>query len=103
MADLPTDNSGAETSDQRNPRRGWRKAVWGTAAFLWLLPLVATRFTPEVNWDATDFIVWGAMLLAAAGSYELAVRMTGNRAYLIAAGVAIVTTFVLVWISLAVG
>ena len=44
----------------------WRTAVWGTAAFLLLLPLVAMQFTNEVNWDATDFAVFGTMLALAA-------------------------------------
>ncbi|MDQ2695792.1 MAG: hypothetical protein M3Z21_10530, partial [Pseudomonadota bacterium] len=55
-------------------RRGsrWRIAVWGTAAFLLLLPLAAMQFTNEVNWDETDFIVFGAMLAVACGTCELA-------------------------------
>jgi hypothetical protein len=73
------------------------------AALLLLLPLVAMRFTDEVNWDETDFIVFGAMLLGACGAYELAARMTGNTAYRAAVGVAVVAAFFLIWINLAVG
>jgi hypothetical protein len=90
--------------DDRGRRRGrWRIAVWGTAACLLLLPLIAMQFTEEVNWDETDFIVMGAMLTAACGAYELAARMTGNRAYRAAAGLAIAGAFILVWMNLAVG
>ncbi|MGH8077936.1 MAG: hypothetical protein ACREPE_11510 [Lysobacter sp.] len=48
-----------------SPRLGdrWRIAIWGTAALLLLLPLVAMQFTDEVDWDETDFIVIGAMIL----------------------------------------
>jgi hypothetical protein len=81
----------------------WRIAIWGGAAFLLLLPLVAMQFTDEVNWDETDFIVFGAMLAAACGTYEIAARMTGNSSYRLAVGVAVATAFVLVWINLAVG
>jgi hypothetical protein len=86
-------------------RRGsrWRIAVWGTAAFLLLLPLVAMQFTDEVNWDETDFAVIGAMLAVACGTYELAARMTGNSAYRAAVGVAVAAAFILVWMNLAVG
>jgi hypothetical protein len=86
-------------------RRGSRLriAVWGGAAFLLLLPLVAMQFTDEVNWDETDFIVFGAMLALACGTYELAVRMTRSRAYRAAVGVAVVAAFLLIWINLAVG
>jgi len=86
-------------------RRGsrWRIAVWGTAAFLLLLPLVAMQFTGEVNWDETDFAVIAAMLVVACGTYELAARMTGNSAYRAAFGVAVAAAFTLVWMNLAVG
>ena len=81
----------------------WRIAVWGTAAFVLLLPLVAMQFTNEVNWDETDFIVFSAMLAVAGGTYELAARMTGNSLYRAAVGVAVAAAFILVWINLAVG
>jgi hypothetical protein len=44
-----------------------RIAIWGTAAFLLLLPWVAMQFTTEVNWTLFDFLVIGVMLLAACG------------------------------------
>jgi hypothetical protein len=78
-------------------------AVWGTAAFLLLLPLVAMRFTEEVNWTLLDFVVFGAMLVAACGTYELGTRMSGSTAYRAAIGIAVVAGFLLVWINLAVG
>ena len=86
-------------------RRGnrLRIAVWSTAAFLWLLPLVAMQFSDGVTWDVPDFIVFGAMLAAACGTYELATRMTGSRSYRAAVGVAVAAAFILVWMNLAVG
>ena len=88
-----------------NGRRGnrWRIAIWGTAAFLLLLPSVAMQFTKEVNWDETDFIVFGAMLLVACGTYELATTRTGNTSYRAAVGIAVAAAFILVWMNLAVG
>lgn len=86
-------------------RRGsrWRLALWGTAALILLLPLVAMKFTDEVVWDETDFIVFGTMLAAACGAFELTARMTGNNAYRAAVGVALAAAFLLVWMNLAVG
>ena len=81
----------------------WRITVWGAAAFLLLLPLVAMQFTDEVNWDKTDFIVFGAMLAVACGTYELAARVTASRAYRAAIGTAVAAAFILVWMNLAVG
>jgi hypothetical protein len=76
---------------------------WIIAALLLLMPMVAMQFTDEMNWDETDFLVFGAMLLAACGAYELATRMTGNTAYRAAVGVAVVAAFILIWMNLAVG
>ncbi|WP_246498518.1 hypothetical protein [Microvirga soli] len=76
---------------------------WIVAALLLLMPMVAMQFTDEVNWDGTDFLVFGAMLLGACGAYELATRMTGNAAYRAAFGVAVVAAFILIWMNLAVG
>lgn len=81
----------------------WRVAVWGTAALLLLLPVFAMQVTDEVHWDVADFAIFGAMLLGAGGSYELAARMTGNTAYRAASGIALAAAFILVWMNLAVG
>jgi hypothetical protein len=81
----------------------WRATRWGGAACLLLLPWVAMQFTGEVTWSRSDFAVMGAMLAVACGTYELATRITGSIAYRAAVAVAIVTAFLLVWLSLAVG
>lgn len=81
----------------------WRVALWSAAALLLLSPWVAMQFTDEVEWTWSDFAVFGGMLVAACGLYELAVRATRVRAYRAIAGAAIATAFVLVWAELAVG
>jgi hypothetical protein len=78
-------------------------AVWGGAALLMLLPLVAMQFTKEVAWRPFDFIVAGFMLLAACGTCELGARMSSSTAYRAAIGIAVGAGFLLVWINLAVG
>ncbi|WP_224248141.1 hypothetical protein [Hyalangium gracile] len=78
-------------------------AVWGTSALMLLAPAVAMRFTEEVAWGPADFAIFGAMLLVACGTYELAARMTGSTAYRAAVGVALAAAFTLVWMNLAVG
>ena len=84
-------------------RNRWSPAIWGFAAFLLLLPAVAMRFTAEVNWTTSDFVVLGAMLAIACGAYEVLARLSGNTWYRAAAGIAIVTAFLTVWVNLAVG
>lgn len=90
---------------ETNPARGngVRWLVWGGAAGLLLLPLVAMQFTDEVDWSVGDFIVFGTMLLLACGAYELAVRMSGSAAYRAGFGIAIVAAFLVTWVNLAVG
>jgi hypothetical protein len=80
-----------------------RLAPWMIAALVLLLPLAAMRFTDEVDWDAADFAIMGALLLSVCGSYEAAARTTGDFAYRAAIAVALVAGFLLVWINLAVG
>lgn len=81
----------------------WRMAGWGAAVLVLLLPLFAMQFTDEVDWSLADVVVFGAMLVGAGGAYELAARMTSNRAYRAAVGVALTASFIMVWMNLAVG
>ena len=85
------------------PRSRWRLAMWGGAAALLLVPLAAMQFTNEVDWDGSDFIVMGAILAASCGAFELAMRACGSIAYRAATGIAVVATFLLIWVNLAVG
>ena len=95
--------AGSPEISSRQRRHTWRLAPWMVAALLLTLPLAAMRFTDDVNWDETDFVVFGVMLFGACGTYELAARMTGNTAYRAAVGVAVVAAFILIWMNLAVG
>lgn len=80
-----------------------RKLAWGGAALLLLLPLVAMQFTREVNWGPGDFLVMGALLSACAYAVDRATRISNDLAYLSAAVIAVGTSFLLVWVNLAVG
>lgn len=94
------------TGNEGTMRRGvngWRLARWGAAAALLCVPAVAMRFTKEVNWDWADFVAMGGMLALALGGYELLAMKAGNAAYKVASALAILGTFLLIWINLAVG
>jgi hypothetical protein len=81
----------------------WRILGWGFAAALLLTPLVAMQFTTEVRWGPIDFAA-AAILIGGLGlAFELAVRRTTNIAYRLAAALAALTAFSLIWINLAVG
>jgi len=86
------------------PPRGnfWRITGWGAAAGLILLPLVAMQFTNEVNWNVADFIAATIMFGSVGLGLELAVRK-GNRAYTIAAALALLVSFLSFWFTGAVG
>ena len=81
----------------------WRLLGWGGAIALLLLPLVAMQFTHEVNWTVSDFIFAGVIFAVVGGTFELAVRASGNRAYRAGVAVALAGGFFTVWINLAVG
>ena len=55
------------------------------------------QFTTEVNWNAADFAVFGAMLLCAGGGYEMAVRLTRSKGRRALAAVALAAAFFVVW------
>ena len=81
----------------------WLRAIgWSAAAVLLLLPLVAMRFTSEVNWTLSDFLVMGALIGTCGLVLEL-VRLSENLTYRLAATVAVAAAFLLVWVNLAVG
>lgn len=95
----------AGNAEDGGGRRGsrWRLAVWGSAALMLLLPLVAMQLTDEMNWGLADFALLGAMLASAGGTFELAARVTGNSSYRAAVVVALGAALLLVWMNLALG
>lgn len=93
------------TTDTAPPRRRHRLRpfVWGGLAALLSVPLIAMQFTAEVDWSPFDFLAMGVMLSLVGGGYELAVRLSDSLAYRAAMALAVVASFLLVWINLAVG
>jgi hypothetical protein len=95
--------AGEETMSGRRGANPWRIAGWSIAATMLLLPLVAMRFTSEVNWTAGDFI-FAALLIGMVGlTFELTVRVTPDWAYRGAAAVALAASFLTIWANGAVG
>lgn len=86
-------------------RRGnrWRMVVWGGVVLLLSLPLVVMQVTDEVDWTASDFVVFGALLAVVCGAFELAMRLLATRAARIVADIVIVLAFLWLWAELAVG
>lgn len=80
----------------------WRIAGWGAAAGLILLPLVAMQYSSEVVWTGSDFVFAIVMLGSVGLGLELAVR-TKNRLFTMAVAIALLTSFLQIWIAAAVG
>ena len=90
---------------ERDGRNGfpWRFIGWGIPVLLLILPAVAMQFTPEVNWSAGDFI-FAAIIFGLIGAIiELAVARSSSWAYRGAVGLAVMSSFLHIWISGAVG
>ena len=68
-----------------------------------LLPLVVNRVSDEFNWTVFDFAVWGVLVFCAGIAYQLLANRTAGIGYKAAAGIAVMTAFLLVWVNLAVG
>lgn len=80
------------------PHVPWRLIGWAIPVGLLMIPWFA-----HFPWAVSDFIVAGAMFAIVGGTFELAVRASGNRAYRAGAAAALVTAFLLTWVNLAVG
>lgn len=80
------------------PHVPWRLLGWAIPVGLLMIPWLA-----HFPWTLSDFIVAGAMFAIVGGTFELAVRASGNWAYRAGAAVALATAFLLTWINLAVG
>ena len=71
-------------------------------AVILLTPLIAMQFTEEVNWELTDFIVAGVLLLGTGLVCEFVMRKVKKKENRIALCIVIITILLLVWAELAV-
>lgn len=89
---------------ERKRRIPWRLVGWGGAALLLTIPFVAMQLdAPGVLWTASDFIFMGLLFAVVGGLFELAVRLSNDRSYRLAFGLALLGSFLVVWTNLAVG
>lgn len=68
-----------------------------------LVPLVAMRFTSEVVWTISDFVVAGALLFGSGLAYQLISARSRNSLYKVAVGLTVGVALFLIWSNLAVG
>lgn len=73
-----------------------------TVAIL-LIPLIAMRFTEEVQWTVSDFTIMGTLLFGIGFAYEVVSRKGSTGLYRGAVGMALFATLLLIWMNGAVG
>ena len=61
------------------------------------------RFTDEVNWTTSDFIIAGSLLVGSGLISEIVLRKIKNINYKVGLIMAILIIVILIWIELAVG
>ena len=77
--------------------------ILATAIAILLIPLIAMKFTNEVNWKTIDFIVAGILLIGTGLTLELILRKIKTLRYRILFGIALFLFLLLIWAELAVG
>jgi hypothetical protein len=90
------------TRDKDKLARDLGRVLLGTGAVL-LVPLVAMRFTREVNWSPLDFVVAGILLAGIGSLYVLLTRKLRTAPQRRLVGGGLLLTLMLVWAELAVG
>lgn len=68
-----------------------------------LVPLVAMRFSSEVNWTGSDFVIAYILFAGAGFAYRFATLNAGGLTYRLAAALGIFAGLSLIWVNLAVG
>lgn len=91
------------TITQAKRINGWRIVRWSAAAALLCVPAIAMRFSSEVMWTASDFVVMATLLAAALGAYEFLVSRAPGFAYRAASVLTTLGLLLLVWMNLAAG
>ena len=70
---------------------------------LLFIPLIAMQFTGEVAWTLFDFMIAGILLFGIGLTYMLIARKSESVSFKIAAGFALCTGLLLIWVNMAVG
>ncbi|WP_374405478.1 hypothetical protein [Pelagerythrobacter sp.] len=93
----------AFSNDGRLARLPWRPLVWGGAAALYAVPVVAWLAVPGMLWDGADFVFAAVLIFGAALMVEIGLRLSRDVAYRAGVAVAVGAAFLTVWANGAVG
>ena len=88
---------------------GWRRSplrlvLWSIPTALLIFPAIAMALSVDgVDWSPFDFVFAAVLLYGATGTVDLAIRKGGSMAYRLGTGLAVLVSFLLIWINGAVG
>lgn len=99
---MRTMNKRQQAIEQGSLGKSLGRVLLGTGAIL-LVPLIAMRFTREVNWTVLDFLVAGVLLAGIGTLYVLLTRKLRTPIQRRAVGGGLLLTLMLLWAELAVG
>ena len=77
--------------------------ILASSVLLLFIPFVAMQFTNEVNWNMSDFVIMGALLLSMGLAFEFTLLKISSIKYTIIIGATIFVVCFLIWAELAVG
>ena len=86
-------------------RNLFRPVFWISAITisLLLIPFIAMQFTNEVNWSVFDFIIMGSLIFGTGFLFYVMTRRSSNFIFRLAISIAVLSSFLLIWVNLAVG
>lgn len=93
-------NTGTMETTHQNKRL---VSILAIAIAILLIPLIAMKFTNEVNWKIFDFLVAGILLIGTGLTLEFILRKIKTLRYRILFGIALFVVLFLIWAELAVG
>ena len=93
------------TINPNNWRRSpWRFVLWAIPTLLLITPAIMMAIRADGwLWTPFDFVFAAVLLYGATGTAGLAIRKGGSMAYRLGAGLAVLASFLLIWINAAVG
>jgi hypothetical protein len=94
----------ATTNPNTWRRSPWRLLLWAIPTALLVMPAVMMAIQADGwQWTPFDFVFAAVLLYGATGTAELAIRKGGSMAYRFGAGLAVLVSFLLIWVNGAVG
>ena len=82
----------------------WRLVLWGVPTTLLFIPAIMMAISAGGwQWSPFDFVFAAVLLYGATGTVDIAIRKGGSTAYRLGTGLAVLVSFLLIWVNGAVG